>query len=1278
MIGERVRRFISKRRPSLAGGLFAVSVVLAPGQVPAAPAVAPFAAPGVAPAVAPGTDEAAAATTGSPPAPTPVDKQALLQKAIPAARALCAHLEGDALEWCVQGCTWPPETACLMVRRWGPLGINVAVMARNQKRDVREVAKEAGQSAEWGRLLRLYADHEQVARVDWNPAVALNDAGKAAMAAAQQATIEGVQAFRARDLDRAAQRLGAALEAVRQVLGKDHVEAAHAQVRLGHVRLAQRRLDAASEAFLGARAIFAAVMETDHPAIADVEVMIAQAAVELQQPARARPLIEGAIAKRAKTHGDDDPLVATSWNHLANACSELADYACQGRALERSLAIRQVVSGPDSEQTATELSNLGLYLTEQGRFHEGRAMLERSLALRRLPGRHPRDLAYSLNNLAGLEKSLGNLKVARSLLEDAIAAWERDPRHDPFEKAVSQQMLGQILFDSGDIQAGITLMVRVDELRQRLPANHPQRILSMRNLGQYQLAAAAMLPRGADRTTYEKQARERIEAAFRATLALRGAEHPETGEMLLVRAGMLQQVEGPGAALPVYEAALAVLRRHHPEGHRLCLVALANLAGAALADGKAKLALPHYQKAQQLALDSLGAWHPTTRGIRSQLLLTRLELGFDSALLDDAGTLVAGLLDRMSAAIPAAATDIELLVLTHQLGHERGTILRLVGTKADPARVFEWAMQLTGAAQRVETVWRVLRRAGAAGGEAGNARTTALAAALEARRELSREQLALEAAAGGVRLTPEQRVVERRRVAAAISAADGRLLKLAPELADLQRALRPSLAAVCATLAKQQAALVAYVEPHLADASKAQRGHYAAFVVDARCQVSAHVLGGSREVDALIAAYRKALAETTSCFAKRRKMQLCAAAAKQQDEAGAAVRAAVWQPLQARIGGLKRVWIAPTEDLNAISFDALPDAAGRYLVHDLSVGYVTHPGALAPMVAARPAGRGALVVGDVDYDAAASSAESAVAAWRLCGGDKCGDLPAQDRSKRVAAAVRSATRAAPMVCGQDAHWAALPQTEADAVARALGRRLGEALLVSGPSATEAALTDAFEGRRVIHLASHGYFAPAAACVSTEISEAGRAEMLRMGVDQIRADPVFDPLRQSALVVSGRNRRVQGGASDVGIADDGLLTARDLARLDLRAADLVVLSACETGLGENANADGPVGLGRALLVAGVGSVVASLWQVPSIETSALFAAFYERIQSAEGGAPAKASKAGARTSVSSPLPSTAVVDAMRAARLQLIVDLERRGVTRSAFLWGAFVPIAGRP
>ncbi len=555
----------------------------------------------------PGATATGATSAAGGPTPAAVDKPALLQKATPAARALCSQLEGDSLEWCAQGCQWPAETACLMVRRWGPLGINVAVHARDQRRDVREVAKEHGQAAEWGRLLRLYADHEQIAKVDWSPPVPLNATVEAALTRAKQATVEGVQAFRARDLDGAAQRLGDALAVVRDVFGKDHVEVGHALVRCSHVLLAQRQAEAANKVFLEARAIFAAAMDPEHPAVADAEVMIAQAATALHQLARARPLVESAIVKRSKTHGDDDPQVATAWNNLAHVCEELADPVCQGRALERALAIHQVVSGPESEQVATNMSNLGLFRTEQGRYPEGRVLLEQALRLRRLPGRSPRDLAISLNNLAGLEKELGNLKVARSLLQEAIAAWERDPRHDPVEKAVSMQMLGQLLFDSGDLQAGVTLLMQVDGLLQVLPALHPKRISSLRTIGQFQLTIAAMQPRGPDRTAYEAQARKHIELALQGMIALRGREHPETAEMLLVYAGLLQQVEGPAASLPAYEAALAGLRRHHPEGHRLCLVALANLAGAALGDGKPKVALPHYQKALQLALDSLGA-----------------------------------------------------------------------------------------------------------------------------------------------------------------------------------------------------------------------------------------------------------------------------------------------------------------------------------------------------------------------------------------------------------------------------------------------------------------------------------------------------------------------------------------------------------------------------------------------------------------------------------------------------------------------------------------------
>ncbi|MCY3681729.1 MAG: CHAT domain-containing protein [Gemmatimonadetes bacterium] len=77
-------------------------------------------------------------------------------------------------------------------------------------------------------------------------------------------------------------------------------------------------------------------------------------------------------------------------------------------------------------------------------------------------------------------------------------------------------------------------------------------------------------------------------------------------------------------------------------------------------------------------------------------------------------------------------------------------------------------------------------------------------------------------------------------------------------------------------------------------------------------------------------------------------------------------------------------------------------------------------------------------------------------------------------------------------------------------------------------------------------------------------------------------------------------------------DDGILTATEIAMLPLTEVDLVVLSACETGLGETAGGEGLLDVQRAFQVAGVRSTVASLWKVPDEETRLLMERFYRNL------------------------------------------------------------------
>ena len=104
--------------------------------------------------------------------------------------------------------------------------------------------------------------------------------------------------------------------------------------------------------------------------------------------------------------------------------------------------------------------------------------------------------------------------------------------------------------------------------------------------------------------------------------------------------------------------------------------------------------------------------------------------------------------------------------------------------------------------------------------------------------------------------------------------------------------------------------------------------------------------------------------------------------------------------------------------------------------------------------------------------------------------------------------------------------------------------------------------------------------------------------------------VQNPLLRSGLALAGANQ----GKSD---RDDGLLTALEAAGLNLWGTKLVVLSACDTGVGEVKNGDGVYGLRRALAQAGAETQVMSLWPVADTDTRDLMVGYYKGLQSGQG-------------------------------------------------------------
>jgi CHAT domain-containing protein len=159
----------------------------------------------------------------------------------------------------------------------------------------------------------------------------------------------------------------------------------------------------------------------------------------------------------------------------------------------------------------------------------------------------------------------------------------------------------------------------------------------------------------------------------------------------------------------------------------------------------------------------------------------------------------------------------------------------------------------------------------------------------------------------------------------------------------------------------------------------------------------------------------------------------------------------------------------------------------------------------------------------------------------------------------------------------------------------------------GTEATTGQLLRDLPEARYALLATHGFFADPAFRSVFLLDEAAFRHDRREG----RATPgARNPLVLSGLVLAGANRPPALDAHGMPQGDEGILTAEMIASLPLENLELVVLSACETGLGEVAGSEGVFGLQRAFHMAGAQTTVASLWKVDDAITQELLTKFFE--------------------------------------------------------------------
>lgn len=311
----------------------------------------------------------------------------------------------------------------------------------------------------------------------------------------------------------------------------------------------------------------------------------------------------------------------------------------------------------------------------------------------------------------------------------------------------------------------------------------------------------------------------------------------------------------------------------------------------------------------------------------------------------------------------------------------------------------------------------------------------------------------------------------------------------------------------------------------------------------------------------------------------------------------------VWQALEKELSAVKTVYYSPAGLLYKIAFNALPTGREGELLSDkynLQLVSSTREIVRLKKEPAALSDKDTIAVyGGLTYDLQ----QQALAAFR-----PGKQVPEQGKRFDISRFRRAYTKQSDTKSrGGFSEWVYLPGTAAEAqqIVSYLNLKHAQYKYYTTNQGSEESFKQ-LSGTQtsVIHLATHGFFLPD---VENKVVE---DIVQRLGGAGENASE--SPLLRSGLVLSGANRQwltKQFDAADIG--EDGILTADEISRLNLTKTRLVVLSACETGLGDVKNSEGVFGLQRAFKLAGVESLIMSLWKVPDEATAELMTTFYQQ-------------------------------------------------------------------
>ena len=887
---------------------------------------------------------------------------------------------------------------------------------------------------------------------------------------------------------------------------------------------------------------------------------------ELGKYQKAQQWYEQAQQIRSRTLGKKSLDYAIGLHDLASLYQHIGHYAEAEKLHQESLEILRHNSMENQPAYATGLGSLAVLYRSLGRYSEAKQLHQQVLQIegKTLGKEHP-NYADSLKNFAGYYQGLGNYSKAEQLYQQALAIFARLRMDKHPESADIFSNLVSLYENISSYKKAVKCLQQTLEIEaQTLGTEHPKYATSLHNLASLYLSAGQY-----------PEAERILQPALKIRQQVLGENHPEYANSLIVLASLKDRTQEFSEAERIHQQALQIICQAREENHPDHANALENLGLHYMMVGNytdAESILKQALEIQKQVLGENNLAYTSSLGNLAEIYAATNRNAEAITSLERVEEINSGMMGKV---FSIGSESQRMSYLKTLRVYFEGFLSLIFQNRSHSSLVVKQGFKLVLQRKGIGAEALAAQRDAVLGG-----RYPALVSKLEELNVL-RRQIAQKSLAG---VPSWEGLQEHQNLLAQWNSQKEELeVELARQIPEmrLQQQLRDTSWQDIIARLPSGTALVEFVysrrynfQAILAEVeSKWKSAHYFAFILSATNlePVQSLDLGEAKLIDQMVASFRESIIGAENS----REFETVPTDLISEEIAGKsiALRKAIFDPLLKVIGDCKRLFIVPDGDLTKLPFEVLPLEGERRLIDEYRISYLSTSRDLlrfGPKFNPQPSKP--LVFADPDFDFNTETATAPIE-----------PLSSSGRQSRD-------------LNREEIQFRRLPGTRVE------GEKIA-ALLGVEPIMEKQVLETRLKASRspqILHLATHGFF------LQNQKQDLPQQPFAKMG--RLSGANLENPLLRSGLALAGANTWLKKGSLPPE-AEDGILTAEDVSGLDLLDTELVVLSACETGLGEVQTGEGVFGLRRAFVLAGAKTLVMSLWKVPDKQTEELMTDFY---------------------------------------------------------------------